>query len=278
MNSTVGPVAVVGLGCIGGSLARVLAERHAQVRTWSDALVDRDLADDARLPVAASAAEAMRGAALIVIAVPLPAINTVAARAREAAPGAVILHTGGLQGAGVLGIPAALHAHVIGTHPLAGSHSSGFGASRADLFSGCTVSIEARADARVRAAAEALWRLAGAARFDYREAGEHDLLMAWVSHLPQLAATALAGALAATGIAARDGGPGLHDTTRLAMSSLELWQPLLAPARRELDVALAALETRLGELRRAIASRDAEQLALLWESARAWRLTAGERP
>jgi prephenate dehydrogenase len=273
-----GPFAIIGLGCIGGSLARALTERHAGVRTWSDALVDRDLADDARVPVARSAEDAMRGAAVIVIAVPLSAIKEVAARARAVAPEAIILHTGSLQGAGVLGMSAELHAHVIGTHPLAGSHASGFGASRADLYAGCTVSIESRADARTREAAESLWRLAGAVRFDYREGGEHDLLMAWVSHLPQLAATALAGALAATGVASRDGGPGLRDSTRLAMSPLDMWEPLLSPARRELDVALAALETRIGELRRAIASRNSEQLALLWESARAWRLTAGDRP
>ena len=275
---TTGRIAVIGLGCIGGSLARVLTDRHAHVRTWSDALVDRDLAVDANIHVSASAEHAMHGAALIVIAVPLRAIESVAAHAREVAPTAVLVHTGGLQSAGVLGIANDVHQGLIGTHPLAGSHGSGFGASRLDLFAGCTVSIEARADARVRDVAESLWRLAGATRFDYREGGEHDLLMAWVSHLPQLAATALAGALAASGVEAREGGPGMRDTTRLAMSSLEMWEPLLAPARRELDVALAALETRVGELRRAIASRNSAELAMLWETARAWRLTAGERP
>jgi len=272
-----GPFAVIGLGCIGGSLARALVERSAPVRAWSDSLVDRDLAAGAGIAVAASAAEAVRGAAVIVIAVPLPAVREVALAARAAAPNAILLHTTGLQGAALLGIPGELQPHLIGTHPLAGSHASGFGAARADLFAGCTVSVETRAPARTRESAETLWRLAGATRFDYREAGEHDLLMTWVSHLPQLTATALAAALSAAGIAARDGGPGLRDTTRLAASAYELWAPLLAPARFELDRALAAVESQLGELRRAIAARNDAELALRWEAARAWRLTDGGR-
>ena len=275
---TAGPFTVIGLGCIGGSLARTLTERSVPVRTWSESMVDRDLAADAGVNVSPSAADAMRGAAVIVLAVPLPVVPVVAANACAVAPNATVLHTAGLQGAGALGMPRALQLRVTGTHPLAGSPASGFGASRADLFAGCTVSVELRADASTRDAAEALWRLAGAAHFDYRDATEHDLLMTWVSHLPQLTATALAGALAANGIAAREAGPGARDTTRLAASSLELWAPLLTPARLELDVALAALETRVGEIRRAIASRNDAELAMLWEAARAWRLTAGDRP
>ena len=189
------------------------------------------------------------------------------------APNAVVLHTGSLQRAAAVkpDITSSLHARVIGTHPLAGSHESGFAASRADLFAGCTVSIEARAKPYVRAAAEDLWRGAGAARLDYREAEEHDRLMIWVSHLPQLAATALAGALDAHGVPPRDAGPGARDTTRLAASTLEIWAPLLAGAPDDLDGALAALEARLAELRRAVSARDAASIAALWEPARAWR-------
>jgi hypothetical protein len=110
------------------------------------------------------------------------------------------LHVCGLQGKGALGLDDATHERLIGTHPLAGSHESGFPASRPGLFIGATVSIEQRANAHVRRRAELLWRTVGAARIEYRTAEEHDRLMAWVSHLPQLASTALAASLAAADV------------------------------------------------------------------------------
>ncbi|HUO51482.1 MAG TPA: prephenate dehydrogenase/arogenate dehydrogenase family protein [Gemmatimonadaceae bacterium] len=273
-----GPFAVIGLGCIGGSLARTLAARGVPARAWSASAADREQAAAAGVPVARSLDDAVRGAAVAVLAVPLSAVRDAAVAAHAAAPEALILHTAGLQGAGFVGVPAALHDRVLGTHPLAGAASSGFAASREGLFAGCAVSIESRAGAAAREAAESLWRLAGAARFDYREAAEHDLLITWVSHLPQLAATALAGTLASSGLSARDGGPGLLGATRLAASSFEMWAPLLAPGRVELECALDALGAEIARLRRALASRDESELANLWESARAWRLSAGDRP
>ncbi len=275
---TAGPVAIIGLGCIGGSLARALVARDVPLRAWGESAIDRDLAAAAGIPVSADLGATVRSATVVVLAVPVPALAAVAEAVSRVQPNALVMHTASLQGAGLLGLSPALAARVIGTHPLSGSHERGFAASRADLFAGCSVSVEERADARARAAAGSLWRAAGAARCDFREAGEHDLLMTWVSHLPQLTATALAGTLASHGIAARDAGTGARDTTRLAASPLEMWGPLLTLARPQLDIALAALEARIAELRHALSARDGDELAGLWESARAWRLTAGDPP
>jgi prephenate dehydrogenase len=274
-----GPVAIIGLGCIGGSLARALVQRGVPVRAWSESARDRELAAGAGIVVSGDVRAALQGATVVVIAVPLPHIAAVAVDAVVMAPNAAVLHTGSLQRATAVkpDITSSLHARVIGTHPIAGSHESGFSASRADLFAGCTVSIEARAKPYVRAAAEELWHGVGAARLDYREAEEHDRLMVWVSHLPQLTATALAGALDAHGVPPRDAGPGARDTTRLAASPLEIWAPLLDSAPGDLDAALAALETRVAELRRAVSARDAASIAALWEPARAWRRASEDR-
>jgi prephenate dehydrogenase len=111
----------------------------------------------------------------------------------------------------------------------------------------------------------------GARRVDYRTAEAHDRLMAWVSQLPQLTATALAATLAAGGIEARTIGTGARDTTRLAASDLGSWPTLLAGTPRELDTALELLGNTIADLRAALRDGNADALASIWNSARAWR-------
>jgi prephenate dehydrogenase len=164
-------------------------------------------------------------------------------------------------------------ARVIGTHPLAGSHRSGFAAARADLFRDATVFVEQRANARQKEDAELFWSLAGAKRIEYATAHDHDTAMAWISHLPQLASTALASVLAEKmpRSVAVSPGAGARDATRLAMSNLEMWQPILNRVPAATSVALSALEASVRDLRAALESHDWPALHVIWERASAWR-------
>ncbi len=273
------PVAIVGLGCIGGSLARALIAQGIEVRGWSTSGSDRQRAAAAGVSVAegdAPLAALCLGATSVVLAVPFPHLAGVARALLAVAPPQVrIFHVGGLQQRAALGMEEIAWARIIGTHPLAGSHDTGFEASRADLFVGSTVCIEARADLRGRRTAEWLWRTAGAQRVDYQAAEEHDRLMAWVSHLPQLTATALAYTLAAAGIDPAETGSGARDTTRLAATPLGAWPALLRGAPAEIDVALSRLERTLSDLRAVLSAEDDDRLATVWERAAAWRRQTG---
>jgi prephenate dehydrogenase len=269
-------VAVIGLGCIGGSLARALVAQGVDVRGWSTSESDRAQAALAGIEIAGSeldgGAAACDGARIAVLAVPLDRIGLAAAAVRPAlGRDAVLVHACGLQRRDALGLDETTHATLIGAHPLAGSHDSGFAASRADLFVGAVVSVEERADTHAREEVEWLWRTAGARRIDYRPADAHDLLMAWVSHLPQLTATALAATLAQGGIDPRTIGTGARDTTRLAASELGSWLALFRGAPRDLHDALERLERHIGDLRRALDDGDAARVGAIWEAARAWR-------
>lgn len=269
---THGPVAIVGLGLIGGSLARALHERGVAVRGWSIAPEDRELAARAGIPVADEPDAMVSDASAVVFAVPIDRLAGAADAVLGARSGEIVaLHAGGLQGQHALALDDRQYARIIGTHPLAGSHESGFAASRADLFAGATVSVEARAGALARASAEWVWCAAGATRIDYRPAEEHDRLMTWVSHLPQLASTALAATLARHGVDLRALGPGGRDTTRLAASPFSQWGPLLAAAPRDLSEALHSLEDHLARLCAAIERHDRGVLAELWSAGEAWR-------
>ena len=157
---------VVGLGCIGGSFAKAVTPNGGGfTRGWSSSAEDNALARAMDLDVPeCTLAESMSDAQLVIIAVPVQAIAEVAAVAMTAAPPeATIIQCGGVQSRSALHLDEATYARVIGAHPLAGSHDSGFGASRGDLFRGCTVSIESRANEDVRGWMKWLWGYVGAA-------------------------------------------------------------------------------------------------------------------
>jgi prephenate dehydrogenase len=283
-GASVADVAIIGLGVIGGSAGLRVRERGTTVRGFSTSSVDCAEAAQAGLTVTASLDDAVRGTGLVLIAVPLDHIAAVAAEVVGAAPRrATILHAGSLQRMEALQCLPEITARVIGTHPLAGSHRSGFAAARSDLFRDATVFVEERASARQREDAELFWSLAGARRIEYAVAADHDDAMAWMSHLPQLASTALGATLADAMEAFSDAitvtaGPGARDATRLAMSNLEMWRPLLERAPGATLTALDALEANIHRLRTAIDKQDWNAVAQLWTRASDWRtsVTPGE--
>jgi prephenate dehydrogenase len=263
----VGPVAIIGLGAVGGSVAKALARSGVRVRAYTASAADAEDAVRAGIDVANEIAGCIAGMPVVLIAVPLTAHAAVAdAVAAAARSDAVLLHAASLQSPTAVG-PA--H-RVIGTHPLAGTHRTGFAAADADIFAGCVVSVEARAADDVRTAAERLWRAVGAHRFEYRTAEEHDRLMTWVSHLPQLASTALADAIAAAGVGSDALGPGGRAATRLAASPFEMWSGILGAARPEAARAAAALERSVSAIRSALESGDMQAVERIWTGARAW--------
>ena len=219
--------------------------------------------------------QAMTDAEIVVIAVPVQAIADVATVALHAASAnAAIVHCGGVQSQASLHLDDATYSRVIGAHPLAGSHESGFAAARADLFAGCTVSIESRRTETQLEWLEWIWTRVGAVRLEYRTAEDHDTMMTWISHLPQLASTALAATLAAEHIDPASIGPGARDTTRLAASAFDQWSSLVQAQPAVLDAALASLESEVACLREALARGDQRALQKIWNSARDWRRSA----
>jgi prephenate dehydrogenase len=94
--------------------------------------------------------------------------------------------------------------------------------------------------------------------------------VAWTSHLPQAAATALALALDAAGLPRRELGPGGRDTTRLAGSSPEMWSAICLDNAALLEEAIGGLEAQIAKLRGAIEARDGRALREIFGEARRW--------
>ncbi|HWF07862.1 MAG TPA: prephenate dehydrogenase/arogenate dehydrogenase family protein [Bryobacteraceae bacterium] len=133
----------------------------------------------------------------------------------------------------------------IGGHPMAGKEQRGVAAAEADLFRGRPWVLTSPIDHEFRK-----WIAAFGAREIILDAGQHDRLVAWSSHLPQLASTALASAIgAAAPEAGAVAGPGLLDSTRLAMSAYDLWRDILETNSAEVSAALDAYIAKLQTLR-----------------------------
>jgi prephenate dehydrogenase len=277
-----GVVAVVGLGLMGGSLCRTLRRVAPATRILG---VDRSsVAGTLALQARAvdrydpDGSESVTAADFVVYATPLGAtLQLIADQARAMRPGALvtdvvsvkapILRTARLSG---------LEGRFVGAHPICGGEGSGFEASREDLFRGATVWLCAREEATTdaRARVEGFWKAVGGVP-RWTDAEEHDRRMAWVSHLPQLVANALAGALDAAGCTRAELGPGGRDMTRLAGSSPEIWRDLLQVSAPVTGLGLASVANALNVLADLLARRDVDRIAEFMERTRQWSRSEG---
>jgi prephenate dehydrogenase len=271
--------AVIGLGLIGGSVARCLAGVGVRVlgcdrdtATLEAAIRSGVVADSLGTPVA-PAWGGVAEADWVILAVPVDTAPALLLSLAPALGGArLVTDVGSTKSA----ITAAaeqlgLGPRFVGSHPFAGDHRSGWAASDAGLFRGARVYLTpcpSTGDAALHAA-RGLWGLCGAT-VELMDAAAHDRLMAWASHLPQVASSALALALADACIHPSALGRGGHDATRLAAGSPEVWTGIALENAAELAVALEALEGRLGELREALKRRDAAAIHALLAQATAW--------
>ncbi len=276
-------LAVLGLGLLGGSVALAArrrgvavtvagAARRADVRA---AALERGAVDEAGDPESAA-----RGADLLVLATPLFAMPELVRRvAPLLAPGAIATDVGSVKGELASVLPGLLPAGVVyvGSHPMAGSHQSGFEHAREDLFAGAACVVTEAPDPAARERVCEFWRALGA-RVLLRDAASHDAEVAWMSHLPHALAFAFAGALRRAPARAHEvAGAGFRDFTRIAHSEPELWADILTANRKALSAPLQAAGEALAELGRAIEGNDAEALERLLGAARAALAPGGIR-
>jgi prephenate dehydrogenase len=216
---------VVGLGLIGTSI--VLAARRA----WPQGTI---VGLDRGHPL-----DALREVDTVVLATPVDVIgHTLVEHAALLSGRALVMDTGSTKRAILSAARAAGLANLVGGHPMAGGSTSGPGAARADLFDGKPwFLIPAHADAVLVDRARDFVTALGARPVVMTDDGaEHDRVMAAVSHLPQVVASALmivvAQAAGERGLAWAGGG--LRDTTRLAQSEAAMWESVLATNAAEL--------------------------------------------
>ena len=267
-------VVIVGLGLIGGSLARDLRRAgHTVTACGRDAA---RLAPAAELGLVDAVAEdwdsALAEAELVVLGVPVGSLRETYVRIRpHLSADAVVTDVGSTKGSVVRDIAAVcggrLPARFVPGHPIAGTEHSGFAASVEGLFAGRRVVLTPTADTDPAAVERVsdLWRQAGAQVLTMT-AQAHDAALALTSHLPQMLSYTLMGQFAEAGDAtlAQLIGSGFRGMTRLAGSDPVLWRDVVLANRAQLSLALHRYLERLGELAAAVDAGDGARLEKLF--------------
>jgi prephenate dehydrogenase len=271
-------IAIIGLGLMGGSLARSLARQANEQgiigTTREEGAAAAAIAERAVDGIAADEDAAIASADVIVYATPIGV--TLALLERHApvlrATGAIVTDVGSVKAPVVTRARRLGLDRFVGSHPLCGSERSGWTASHAELYDGVTVFVVPAVDPDATMAVSALWTAAGA-RVRTTDPDEHDRRMAWVSHLPQILSSSLAASLAQAGFMHDDIGPGGRDVLRLAASPAPLWTDIVRHNAANIAPAIAALRSTLERVEAALRSED-DALAATLERARRWRAGA----
>lgn len=277
-------VALIGIGLIGSSLARAMREQgltHSLVcadvnPAHCTTALSLGLVDEATGDVA----QAVRGADLVVVCVPVSACESVArtmAPALEA--GCIVMDTGSVKGAVVEAMTPYLPASVsfVPAHPIAGTENSGPEAGFAGLFTGrwCILTPAPRTDPEAVSRVRTLWERMGA-KVEIMTPSHHDRVLALTSHLPHLiaytivdTAATLEGDLQSEVI--RYSAGGFRDFTRIAASDPTMWRDIFLSNREAvLDIAQRLTED-LTELQKAIRRGDGDKLFEVFTRARTLR-------
>lgn len=271
-----GTIGIVGLGLIGGSIALAVRE------LWPSALVvgvDRhDVIESAirrhAVDIGAPELDILGDADLVVLAAPVRQNLQVLPQLVPYLKASAVVTDVGSTKRDIVQAAASLPASVtfVAGHPIAGAAVGGIQNARADLFRNrpwlFTPVPQTPSDAveRLTTFTRALGATPGVMTLE-----EHDRVFAFVSHLPQLAVSALM-AVAGNAVGA-DGlglsGRGLLDTTRLASSPADIWRDVAAVNADQIGPALDALIAALQSMRNHL--QDGDTLETVFADARRWR-------
>ena len=266
-------VTILGTGLIGGSFAHALRKYATEMRIsgWDRAEVVSEATARGALDEAFSGelAPALQKADLIYIALPIAATFDLLPEIARHAPAHALVTDACSTKVRIVDsatklFPEANGPLFLGGHPMAGRELSGIAHADADLFRGNTYALigasSAQNDPRISALVKIIEKIG--ARPLWLGAQQHDYAVGMASHLPQLAAVALAGFLYdhldENGLPITLAGPGLRDSLRLAGSPYSTWRDIVLTNQDVLSASLDLFARRLDDLREKLASRELE--------------------
>ncbi len=276
--------ALIGLGLINSSLARVLRQKAPATEivgcARSQATLDTSVALGFVDRVTLDPAEAVAGCDLVVLGTPVGTFETLAAKiGPHLAPGATVTDVGSVKSA-VIGalaphVPAGVH--LIPGHPVAGTEFSGPEAGFAELFEGrwCILTPPEEADPAAVERVAALWRMAGMT-VELMSAEHHDAVLAITSHLPHLIAYNIVGTVTDLEEETKQevfkyAAAGFRDFTRIAASDPIMWRDIFLNNQGAVLEMLGRFSEDLSALQRAIRRGDGAHLESLFTRTRAIR-------
>ena len=271
---------IIGVGLIGGSLARVCRKKGLAGELVGVGRGRKNLELAVELGVidrwSHQVEEGVDGADGVVLATPMGTIIPLAERmAPHIEAGCLVTDVGSTKASVVEPLERLLQpsAAFVGGHPIAGTEKSGVEASSEALFEGnrCILTPTDRTDTEALARVQSLWEACGMSVVCMGP-DTHDTLMAGVSHLPHMVAYALIHTV--TGLSSNDhdavaySAGGFRDFTRIAASDPTMWRDICLANRKPLLAMIDRFSGSLDELREAIEGADGEALQELFAAAR----------
>ncbi len=284
MPEKVGRLALIGVGLIGSSIAR-------GARQWN--LADEIVVQSRRAETVAtarrlnlgdrytmSAAEAVEGADLVILAVPVGASGAIAKEIGSVLkPGAIVSDVGSVKEAVILQMQPHLPkgVHFVPAHPVAGTEYSGPESGFAELFRGrwTILTPPEGTDPEAVERVQAFWTGLGS-NVEIMAAGHHDMVLAITSHVPHLIAYNIVGTAARLGEVTQSevmkfAAGGFRDFTRIAASDPTMWRDVFLNNRQAVLEMLGRFTEDLTALQRAIRFGDGDALFDLFTHTRAIR-------
>jgi len=279
-----GKLALIGIGLIGGSIARVARRdgiaAHIAISTRRPETLDRardlGLGDSYSL----DPADVARDADCVILCAPVGSSGAIAeAIAGSLKPGAIVSDVGSVKGDVVRQmqphIPAGVH--FVPAHPVAGTEQSGPDSGFADLFKGrwCIITPPEGADPAATEAMVAFWQACGS-KIEVMTPEHHDMVLAITSHIPHLIAYNIVGTAAhleevtASEVIKFSAG-GFRDFTRIAASDPTMWRDVFLHNKDAVIEMLGRFIEDLFALQRAVRFGQGEELFDLFTKTRAIR-------
>tara|TARA_R110000868_G_scaffold36453_9_gene129410 strand:- start:2161 stop:3126 length:966 start_codon:yes stop_codon:yes gene_type:complete len=283
-NPVFGRLALIGIGLIGSSIARVARARNlaGQIAIYSRSAETIARAQDLQLGdlYSTDPAEAVRDADCIIICVPVGASTQIAkAIAPHLKPGAIVSDVGSVKRAVIEQIQPHLpdNVHFIPAHPVAGTEKSGPDAGFETLFDNrwCILTPLPETDQQAIETLSRFWSGCGA-HMEQMDADHHDLVLAITSHLPHLIAYNIVGTandletVTQSEVMKYSAG-GFRDFTRLAASDPTMWRDVCLHNKDALLEMLARFSEDLSALQRAIRWSKGDELFDLFTHTRGIR-------
>jgi prephenate dehydrogenase len=272
-------VTIIGVGQIGGSLAKVLKAKGLAGRITGAGRSRETLELALKLGVidrmGQGSMHAVEDADLVVLASP---VGTFEAVVREVCPhlkkGAILTDVGSVKGGLVKKIESFLPAgtHYVPGHPIAGKEKHGVAEASETLFEGakCILTPTRATDPKALETVKSLWLAAGA-NVVLMDADSHDHIFAAVSHLPHAAAYAMVNTVAEFNAGSESyisfSGAGFRDFTRIAASSPEMWRDICLLNGENIVAMIEQYQFSLTRIKKAIKHGDGAKLEQLFQSA-----------
>lgn len=277
-------VTIIGVGLLGASFALALKEKglcktiigYGRSKNNLNRAKDRGIIDDYSLDVI----HASKDSDLIMLSTPVGIFLDIAKRIKDYLKrGSIVTDVGSVKGGLVYKIEALMPEGVsyVGTHPIAGSDKSGIDDARAELFEGarCIITPTEKTDRDSLDKITLLWEKAGC-NVEFMDPYRHDEIYAAVSHLPHIISYSLVNTIGRIDSEfIKYSGQGFKDTTRIALSSPELWGDIVLYNRDNLLRLLEVFSSEIEIIRELLKKEDSSGIKECFERARKLRERIG---